>query len=90
MTFRKRGGPCEGICPLPLATNAMLQPVMESRNLVSRRVSRLGLGLETCLKNRFFQVLVSTVSGLVSISKDFGLETLHELFFYEVLQEAAP
>jgi len=53
-------------------------------------------------RDPFFQVLVSVlnVSGLVSVSvsQDFGLgleletslETLHGLFFYEVLQEAAP
>ena len=45
-------------------------------------------------------VSVSKVSDLVSVSKDFGLglegfralrlETLHRLFFYELLQEGAP
>ena len=54
---------------------------MESRDLVSvsRRVSRpvfssLGLGLE----------------GFRSRSRALSFETSHELFFYEVLQEAAP
>jgi len=68
--------------------------------------SQLETSLETWSRSRdvsrdpFSQVSVSKVSGLVSVSvsKDFGLgvelenslETLHELFFYEVLQEAAP
>jgi len=37
-------------------------------------VSRLGLGLETRLETRFLKsVSISKVSGLVSVSKDFGL-----------------
>ena len=58
---------------------------MESRDLVSisRRVSRpvfssLGLGLD-CLG----------LEGFRSRYRALSLETLHELFFYEVLQEAA-
>jgi len=56
---------------------------------VSRRVSRsvfsslgLGLGLEG-LRSRL------GLEGFRSLSRALGLETLHELFFYEVLQEAA-
>jgi len=63
---------------------------MESRDLVSvsthvlRPVfSSLGLGLEG-LRSRL------GLGGFWSRSRAFGLETLHELFFYEVLQEAAP
>jgi len=67
---------------------------MESRDLVSilRRVSKpvfwsLGLGLE-CLR-------CSIGLGLQgfpfrSRSRALSLEALHELFFYEVLQETAP
>jgi len=63
------------------------EAVIESRDLVSvsRRVSR-----------PVFGVSVSKVSGLVSVSKDFGLGL--ELFvsrlcichFYEVLQQGVP
>ena len=62
---------------------------------VSDGVSRLGLGLETCLETSFFGVSVSKVSGLVSVSKDFGLglellvSTLCMSYFFEFLQEGA-
>jgi len=65
---------------------------MESRDLVSvsRHVSRpvfssLGLGIEG-LRSRLGRGL----EGLRSRSRALSPETLHELFFYEVLQEAAP
>jgi len=53
------------------------------RQYISDGVSRLGLGLETCLdvsRDPLFEVSVSVskVSGLVSVSKDFGLSL--ELF----------
>jgi len=63
-------------------------PVMESRDLVSvsRRVSRpvfSSLGLES-LRCRL------GLEGFQSRSQALSLEILHELFFYEDLQEAAP
>ena len=61
---------------------------MESRDLVSRPVFSslgLGLGLE-CLRSR----LDLGLEGFRSRSRAISLETLHKLFFYEVLQEAAP
>jgi len=63
---------------------------MESRDLLSvlRRVSRpdfsrIGLGLE-CLRSRL------GLKGYRSRTRVLSLETLHELFFNEILQEAAP
>ena len=64
----------------------------ESRDLVSfsRRVSRpifwsLGLGLEG-LRSR----LGLGLEGFRSRSRALRLETLHRLFFYEVLEEGVP
>ena len=64
--------------------------VMESRDSVSRHVSRhvsrpafSSLGLEG-LRSRL------GLEGFRSWSRALSLETLHELFFSEVLQEAAP
>jgi len=65
--------------------------VMYMCMLVSDGVSGLGLGLETCLETRFSTSRSrSRRSQVSSRSQALSLETLHELFFYEVLQEVFP
>ena len=73
-----------------------MHPLLPKRKVSdSDGVSRLGLGLETCPVSRdpVFHVSVSKVSGLVSVSKDFGLglelfvTRLHRLFFMKFYKE---
>jgi len=51
----------------------LLHSTSQYNVMTSDGLSRLGPGLETRLETRYFEVSVSKVSGLVSVSKDFGL-----------------
>ena len=72
------------LCSQPLLKDSLSLQFFKLHS--SDGVSRLGLGLETCLETRFSGVSVSKVSGLGlegfrSRSRALRLETLHRLFF---------